>query len=89
MLPIILRMVDYFFLMYMLMLFVRIMGSWFPEFQGSQWMRFIAFYTDPYLAVFRNLMPPLGVLDLSPMIAFFSLQLLEYGIKFLIVLLFS
>jgi YggT family protein len=31
--------------------------------------------TDPYLNVFRGLIPPLGGLDLSALVAFFALQI--------------
>jgi YggT family protein len=65
----------------MLMLIVRILGSWLPELQGTRFMLFIAYYTDPYLNLFRQLIPPLGMLDISPIVAFFCLQLLEAGIK--------
>lgn len=83
-----LHIVDSFFWVYMIMLFVRILGSWFPEYQDSHWMRFIAYYTDPYLDLFRRLIPPLGMFDLSPIIAFFALQVLEYSTKLLLLLLF-
>ncbi len=43
-------------------------------------MQFIAFYTDPYLNFFRNIIPPLGMLDLSPIIAIFILQIIEKGV---------
>lgn len=82
------QMIDAFFLVYKVMLFVRILASWFPEFQRSPWMMFLAFCTDPYLNFFRRLLPPLGPLDLSPIIAFFCLQFLQYGFKLLIITLF-
>lgn len=79
-----LSIVHWFFLTYTLLLLVRIVGSWFPSFARHKLMYFVAFYTDPYLNVFRRLIPPIGgVLDLSPLLAFFGLQLLE---KFLIYL---
>ncbi|MBN2479752.1 MAG: YggT family protein [Parachlamydiales bacterium] len=63
---------------YTIMLFARVMGSWFPSFTDSHFMRFIAHYTDPYLNIFRRIIPPIGgMLDLSPMIGFFALQILE------------
>ena len=66
------------FLGYTLMIFVRIMGSWVPQWQHTQFMRFIAFYTEPYLGLFRRVIPPIGgMLDLSPLIAFFALRLME------------
>ena len=33
--------------------------------------------TDPYLNVFRGLIPPLGGLDLSAIVAFLALQLIQ------------
>lgn len=41
-------------------------------------MQFIAFYTDPYLNLFRGIIPPLGMIDISPIFAFLALQLLEW-----------
>jgi YggT family protein len=66
------------FSVYTILILIRIVGSWFPKFSQSTFMRFIAYYTDPYLNLFRRLIPPIGgVLDLSPMLAFFSLQIVE------------
>jgi len=83
-----LKVVDTFVFVYMLMLFARIVSSWFPEFQRTQWMMFLSFCTDPYLNIFRRLIPPLGMLDLSPMVAFFALQIFQYAFKLIIVSLF-
>ena len=65
------------FTCYTVMLFVRIISSWFPEFQNHAILKFIRFYTDPYLNLFRRFIPPLGMFDLSPIVAFFSLRILE------------
>ena len=40
-------------------------------------MSFLAPITDPYLNIFRSIIPPLGGLDLSPIIAIFALQILS------------
>ncbi|MBA3958082.1 MAG: YggT family protein [Parachlamydiaceae bacterium] len=72
-----LHLVDLLFQVYTLMIFVRIIGSWFPEFQRSTFMQFIAFYTDPYLNIFRRFIPPLGMMDLSPIVAFLCLGFLR------------
>ena len=73
-----------FFLVYTLMILIRVLGSWFPNFQRTRFMQFIAHYTDPYINIFRRFIPPIGgVLDLSPLIAFFVLKLAE---KFLLML---
>lgn len=63
---------------YTLMLLTRVFGSWFPSFAQSRFMQFIAFYTDPYLNLFRKIIPPLGMLDVSPIIAFFALQMIQW-----------
>jgi YggT family protein len=65
------------FLVFTIMLFVRILGSWLPELQGQRWMQFVAFYTDPYLNFFRSFIPPLGMMDFSPIIAFLALGFIE------------
>lgn len=65
------------FTIYTFLLLIRVLGSWFPKFSGSRFMRFVAFYTDPYLNLFRKFIPPLGGFDLSPMVAFFALQIFE------------
>lgn len=77
--------VEKLFLVYTIMLFVRILASWVPEFQGKRWMHFISFYTDPYLNFFRRFIPPLGMFDLSPIVAFLCLSVLEQSVKFFLV----
>lgn len=67
------------FVSYTVLLFLRIFSSWLPiEWQSHRFVHFLAFYTDPYLNIFRRLIPPLGgVLDLSPVLAFIVLKFLE------------
>ena len=66
------------FYSYTILLFVRIMISWFPDWHRYTWVRFISFYTDPFLNIFRRILPPLGgVIDISPLLAFFVLRLAE------------
>ncbi len=68
------------FTTYTFMLLVRVFGSWFPKLANSRFMRFVSYYTDPYLNLFRRVIPPLGMLDLSPMVAFFSLQIIHWAL---------
>ena len=79
----IIQVIDTIFLVHMIMLFVRILGSWFPEYSQHQIMLFISYYTDPYLNFFRRFIPPIGMFDLSPIVAFFALQIIEGVVKFL------
>lgn len=83
------QIVDKAFLIYFIMLLVRILGSWLPELQGTRFMQFIAFYTDPYLSVFRRFIPPMGMFDISPIVAFICLNFLETATKSIIISLMS
>lgn len=78
------KVIDIFFNIYMLMLFVRILGSWVPEIQQYRFMQFISFYTDPYLNMFRKIIPPIGFLDISPIIAFLGLSVIEQTLIFIL-----
>jgi YggT family protein len=70
--------IHFIFLGYTILLTVRIFSSWVPAFQGKTWTRFVSFYTDPYLQIFRRMIPPIGgVLDLSPILGFFFLRMFE------------
>ena len=63
---------------YTLVLFVRVLLSWFPNLDwGNPVLSTVSAITDPYLNVFRGLIPPLGGLDLSAIVAFLALQLLQ------------
>ena len=76
--------IDKIFLVYTIMLFIRILGSWIPELQNTRFMQFIAFYTDPYLNFFRRFIPPLGMIDFSPIVAFLCLGFIETLVKAMI-----
>lgn len=63
---------------YSVILIVRVLLTWFPQIDWySQPFRFLREITDPYLDLFRSLLPPIGGLDLSPMLAIFVLQLIS------------
>ncbi len=62
---------------YTILLFVRILLTWFPNISFyDQPFATLAQLTDPYLNLFRSIIPPLGGIDLSPMLAIIVLQLL-------------
>lgn len=66
------------FVVYTVMIFIRVVGSWFPNWQHHSFMRFIHHYTEPYLGLIRRIIPPIGgFLDLSPIIGFLLLGILE------------
>jgi YggT family protein len=63
--------------LYLILLIVRILLSWF---QTAGWaynaISFLAPITDPYLNIFRSIIPPLGGIDFSAILAIFVLQLI-------------
>ena len=70
--------IQLFFYIYTMLIFARIIISWLPAWQNHTIVRFITYLTDPFLNFFRKLVPPLGgVLDLSPLLAFFVLRMGE------------
>ncbi|SBO42171.1 YggT family protein [Cyanobium sp. NIES-981] len=61
---------------YSLILLVRVLLSWFPNLDwGNPVLSSVSSITDPYLNVFRGLIPPIGGLDLSAILAFLTLSL--------------
>jgi YggT family protein len=81
-----LSLVDKIFFVYMILLFVRILSSWIPEIRYWDIMRHVAAVTDPYLNFFRRFIPPLGMVDLSPIIAFLALSVIEWIVKSLVIM---
>lgn len=55
----------------------RILLSWFPQAAGIGALQPVYQITDPYLNLFRGIIPPVFGLDLSPILAFVTLNLLQ------------
>jgi YggT family protein len=62
---------------YMLLIFVYVLGSWFPQWQYTAWYRFVGDIVRPYLNIFRAIPLRMGMIDLTPMLAMFALIILE------------
>ena len=72
--------VHVFVLVYILLLIAYIITSWirlpyYPWLNRVQ--RFLYDVCEPYLRLFRRVLPPLGPFDLSPMIGIFVLGILD------------
>jgi YggT family protein len=62
---------------YLVLLLIRVLLSWFPNVNWlSPPFSILSQLTDPYLNVFRSIIPPLGGIDFSPIIGFLLLQFL-------------
>jgi YggT family protein len=63
--------------LYELIIFARIVGIWFSSSYGNRWMRLLARLTEPLLGPLRRVIPLAGMFDLSPIIAFVILWVLQ------------
>jgi YggT family protein len=72
--------VDVFLLVYILLIFVYVLISWIPL-PYTPWVRritdFLRDVCEPYLRIFRRILPAFGPLDLSPVVAILSLVVLR------------
>jgi YggT family protein len=59
----------------LLAIVVRVIGSWLGAFRYSRWMRPVYALTDWIIEPLRRIIPPLGPFDISPIVAWFGLQL--------------
>jgi YggT family protein len=73
------------FLVYIILIFLNVLSSWVPRMPYYRWLRatldFVKETTDPYLNLFRRLLPPLGgggfALDLGPILGIILLFVLR------------
>ncbi|KAB7707983.1 YggT family protein [Bacillus aerolatus] len=61
-------------------LIIYILMSWFPNARETSIGRFLARICEPYLEPFRKIVPPLGMIDISPLVAFLVLNLATRGL---------
>ncbi len=73
------RLVNQLFYFYYILLILRIFLTWIPNIDWeNQPYAFMRSLTDPFLNIFRGIIPPIGgVLDISPILAFIVLQILQ------------
>lgn len=69
--------------LYYLALIGRIILSWFPVQPGGAMAGVFSFLytiTEPVLGPLRRVIPPMGGFDLSPLVAFFGVRLIQASI---------
>ena len=75
--------IDVFLYVYMLLIFVYVLTSWVPL-PYSPWVRriseFLRDVCEPYLRLFRRVLPSFGPLDLSPIVGIVFLYLVRFVI---------
>jgi YggT family protein len=58
-------------------LLVRVLSSWFPRFAASPWVRWTHPVTEWLLRPLRRIIPNIGMIDITPIVAYFVLVLAE------------
>lgn len=66
--------------LYTLAIFIRIIFSWIALSYANPLMRFFIRTTEPLLGALRRIIPPLGMFDVSPIVAFFVLWLCQAAV---------
>lgn len=66
---------------YSIALIIYILMSWVPSTRETKFGQLLGKITEPYLGFFRRFIPPLGMIDISPIAALFALQLISQGIR--------
>jgi YggT family protein len=66
---------------YSVLLVIYILMSWVPASRESGFGRLLGRITEPYLEIFRKFIPPLGMIDISPIIAIFALRYISMGVR--------
>lgn len=65
---------------YSYVLIIYIFMSWVPNLRETAVGQFFARICEPYLEPFRKIIPPLGMIDFSPIVAFIVLNLASSGL---------
>jgi len=58
-----------------LALFARVIASWFQSSAYSRWLRWAFVLTEWFLRPLRQVVPTLGMIDITPIVAYFVLRL--------------
>ncbi|AQX53971.1 YggT family protein [Priestia flexa] len=61
-------------------LIIYIFMSWVPDIRASRFGQMLGSICEPYLEPFRRIIPPLGMIDLSPLVAILVLRFASGGL---------
>lgn len=84
-LGLVVNIVDAVFWILELLIFVRVMISWFPVSPFNPWIRRLRRIVDPILSPFRRVLPGFSGVDFSPLLALAALYVLQRVIDSLLV----
>jgi YggT family protein len=56
----------------------RVLLSWFPNSGAENIKMMLNDITEPFLSIFRKIVPRIGMIDITPIVAILALDLLKY-----------
>ena len=71
------KFIIYLFNFYEYSMLAYILTSWFPQIKNNFIVEFLEAICEPYLKIFRKIIPPFGMLDISPIAALVVLSVIE------------
>ncbi|KIL47641.1 YggT family protein [Jeotgalibacillus campisalis] len=80
MLETVFRIISTLIMFYSYALIIYILLSWFPNAKESSFGQTLAKLCEPYLEPFRKIIPPLGMIDISPLVAILVLNFARSGL---------
>lgn len=69
-----------FFNIYRYIMVAYFLLSWLPSGQDSTIGRLLASVVEPYVSQFRRIIPPVGFIDLSSLVALFATYPISFGV---------
>ncbi len=78
----------FFNLMFFLIL-IRVILSWLPQYRYSQLGQIVFSLTDPVMRPIQNIIPPIGMMDISPIVAWFVLIIAQAIVNTIITAIFN
>jgi YggT family protein len=66
---------------YSILLIIYILMSWVPASRETKIGKMLEKIAEPYLGFFRKFIPPLGMIDISPIVGIFALNLISNGVS--------
>ncbi|XMB66194.1 YggT family protein [Mycoplasmatota bacterium zrk1] len=76
----VIRFIIYFLVVYRYLILAYVIMSWFPNFVGNPFHKFLFTVCEPYIQKFRRIIPPIAGLDFSPIVGFLLLNFAISGL---------
>ncbi len=77
--------IDIFAQVVSIAIFIRAILSWFPMGEGNMLTVILNQITDPILVPLRRIIPPLGMMDITPLVAIILLRVISEMAKSMVV----